>query len=144
MWELSTPFVYMRWFLFTLGKTESKAYIINGLLMVGTFFVARNVFGTCTRSLFPHPHNRVARLALTPHLHTKLAQKLAMHYQWPSTFQAFLAMLHICVSFTLFIASSGAVHAASPLTSRTAHVPHFWDIKLRPFQQQLPSLTGCR
>lgn len=79
MWELSTPFVYMRWFLFTLGKTESKAYIINGLLMVGTFFVARNVFGTCTRSLFPHPHNRVARLALTPHLHTKLAQKLAMH-----------------------------------------------------------------
>ncbi|CAK0787821.1 hypothetical protein CVIRNUC_011043 [Coccomyxa viridis] len=46
MWELSTPFVYMRWFLFTLGKTESKAYIINGLLMVGTFFVARNVFGT--------------------------------------------------------------------------------------------------
>ena len=46
MWELSTPFVYMRWFLFTLGKSESKAYIINGLLMVGTFFVARNVFGT--------------------------------------------------------------------------------------------------
>ena len=47
MWELSTPFVYMRWFLFTLGKSGSKAYIINGLLMVGTFFVARNVFGTC-------------------------------------------------------------------------------------------------
>ena len=47
MWELSTPFVYMRWFLFTLGKSDSKAYIINGLLMVGTFFVARNVFGTC-------------------------------------------------------------------------------------------------
>ena len=47
MWELSTPFVYMRWFLFTLGKAESKAYIINGLLMVATFFVARNVFGTC-------------------------------------------------------------------------------------------------
>ena len=52
MWELSTPFVYMRWFLFTLGKAESKAYIINGLLMVGTFFVARNVFGTCGCSPF--------------------------------------------------------------------------------------------
>ncbi len=50
MWELSTPFVYMRWFLFTLGKSGSKAYIINGLLMVGTFFVARNVFGTCESS----------------------------------------------------------------------------------------------
>ena len=47
MWELSTPFVYMRWFLFTLGKSGSKAYIVNGLLMVGTFFLARNVFGTC-------------------------------------------------------------------------------------------------
>ena len=55
MWELSTPFVYMRWFLFTLGKAESKAYIINGLLMVGTFFVARNVFGTCARPPLPYP-----------------------------------------------------------------------------------------
>lgn len=47
MWELSTPFVYMRWFLFTLGKSGGRAYIVNGLLMVATFFVARNVFGTC-------------------------------------------------------------------------------------------------
>ena len=38
--------MYARWFLFTLGKSGSKAYIINGLLMVGTFFMARNVFGT--------------------------------------------------------------------------------------------------
>ena len=65
MWELSTPFVYMRWFLFTLGKSGSKAYIINGLLMVGTFFVARNVFGTCEQfpEAFPHPD-----MALVPHV----------------------------------------------------------------------------
>ncbi len=45
MWEVSTPFVYMRWFLFTLGKSQTKAYIINGLLMVFTFFVFRNIMG---------------------------------------------------------------------------------------------------
>ncbi len=45
MWEVSTPFVYMRWFLFTLGKSQSKAYIVNGLLMVATFFIFRNIMG---------------------------------------------------------------------------------------------------
>jgi hypothetical protein len=53
MWEVSTPFVYMRWFLFTLGKSQSKAYIVNGLLMVATFFVFRNIMGVGERHI-PH------------------------------------------------------------------------------------------
>ncbi len=45
MWEVSTPFVYMRWFLYTFGKSETKFYIVNGLLMVSTFFIFRNIMG---------------------------------------------------------------------------------------------------
>ncbi|CAL8472096.1 g11638 [Coccomyxa elongata] len=54
MWEVSTPFVYMRWFLFTLGKSQTKAYIINGLLMVFTFFVFRNIMGVAMSINFWH------------------------------------------------------------------------------------------
>ena len=60
MWEVSTPFVYMRWFLFTLGKSQTKAYIINGLLMVFTFFVFRNIMGVGTPILLrSHTGKRV-------------------------------------------------------------------------------------
>lgn len=50
MWEVSTPFVYMRWFLYTFGQSESKFYIINGLLMVSTFFIFRNIMGVGKKS----------------------------------------------------------------------------------------------
>ena len=41
--------MYARWFLFTLGKSETKAYIVNGLLMLATFFIFRNVIGVGAR-----------------------------------------------------------------------------------------------
>lgn len=47
MWELSTPCVYVRWFLYHLGKHDTKAYLINGLTMMATFFFCRNVLGLC-------------------------------------------------------------------------------------------------
>ncbi|XP_053952001.1 ceramide synthase [Anastrepha ludens] len=41
MMEFSTPFVSMRSILSTMRLKDSRAYIINGLLMLGTFFVFR-------------------------------------------------------------------------------------------------------
>ncbi len=37
--------MYARWFLFTLGKAETKAYVVNGLCMLASFFIFRNVIG---------------------------------------------------------------------------------------------------
>lgn len=45
LWEISTPFVYMRWLLHTLGKSKSREYLINGFAMMGAFFLCRNVAG---------------------------------------------------------------------------------------------------
>mmetsp|Transcript_23712 Transcript_23712/g.59786 ORF Transcript_23712/g.59786 Transcript_23712/m.59786 type:complete len:275 (-) Transcript_23712:135-959(-) len=44
-WEMSTPFVHLRWFLYTMGLKDSKLYMCNGLCMVASFFLARNVLG---------------------------------------------------------------------------------------------------
>ena len=41
MMEFSTPFVSLRSILSTLGMKESQPYIINGLVMLGSFFVCR-------------------------------------------------------------------------------------------------------
>jgi TLC domain len=46
LWELSTPFVHGRWFLYVYGLKDSLLYVVNGLLMMAVFFASRNVFGT--------------------------------------------------------------------------------------------------
>ena len=51
MWEVSTPCVYLRWLLAHLGKNNTRLYVANGLAMLGTFFVARNLLGLCASSL---------------------------------------------------------------------------------------------
>ena len=40
-WELSTPFVHLRWLLKLIGQENSRAYFWNGILMVLVFFLAR-------------------------------------------------------------------------------------------------------
>ncbi len=49
LWECSTPFVFMRWALHTLGRTDSRLYVANGLTMMAVFFLCRNVLGLCAR-----------------------------------------------------------------------------------------------
>ena len=46
MWELSTPFVNIRWLLSAMGRSESRLYMLNGLAMVAMFFCCRNLWGT--------------------------------------------------------------------------------------------------
>jgi hypothetical protein len=46
MWELSTPFVHIRWFLHAKGLGNTALYLANGLTMVFVFFCCRNVWGT--------------------------------------------------------------------------------------------------
>lgn len=53
LWELSTPFVYARWFLHKAGMSRTAAYKINGVLMVLVFFLCRNVAGlVCSIDFF--------------------------------------------------------------------------------------------
>eukprot|EP01025_Chloroclados_australasicus_P050018 TRINITY_DN5713_c0_g3_i1.p5 TRINITY_DN5713_c0_g3~~TRINITY_DN5713_c0_g3_i1.p5 ORF type:complete len:124 (+),score=10.16 TRINITY_DN5713_c0_g3_i1:487-858(+) len=46
MWELSTPFVHLRWLLYKFGKEETIAYVVTFVFMFFAFFVSRNVWGT--------------------------------------------------------------------------------------------------
>jgi hypothetical protein len=46
MWEMSTPFVHVRWLLSARGLSSSRLYLVNGLAMVAVFFCCRNLWGT--------------------------------------------------------------------------------------------------
>lgn len=43
MMEISTPFVSIRSILSIFGMKDSKAYVINGIVMMVTFFLCRIV-----------------------------------------------------------------------------------------------------
>ncbi|GMH40240.1 hypothetical protein BSKO_08144 [Bryopsis sp. KO-2023] len=46
LWECSTPFTQFRWILHKMGLGESKLYVINGFLMIFSFFLCRICLGT--------------------------------------------------------------------------------------------------
>lgn len=46
MFECSTPFVHLRWFLHALGRSKTRFYKINGLTMIGVFAACRVFYGT--------------------------------------------------------------------------------------------------
>lgn len=46
LWELSTPFVHLRWLLHKSGRDKQRIYVVNGLLMAVVFFLCRPVWGT--------------------------------------------------------------------------------------------------
>ncbi|GAB0138232.1 hypothetical protein EsDP_00006471 [Epichloe bromicola] len=46
LWELSTPFLNVHWFMDKLGMTGSRAQLYNGFLLLFTFFSCRLVYGT--------------------------------------------------------------------------------------------------
>lgn len=50
MWELSTPFVFLRWMLHELGHASSKLYVANGVTMMLVFAACRNLWGSCAFS----------------------------------------------------------------------------------------------
>ncbi|GLI66106.1 hypothetical protein VaNZ11_009816 [Volvox africanus] len=45
MWEISTPCVHLRWFMYKAGLTHSIWYLVNGLMMIVTFFCCRIAWG---------------------------------------------------------------------------------------------------
>jgi hypothetical protein len=46
LYELSSPFLNFHWFFDKLNMTGSRAQLINGLLLLATFFCCRLVWGT--------------------------------------------------------------------------------------------------
>lgn len=45
LYELSTPFLNFNWFMDKLGWTGSKIQLLNGLVLISTFFGARIAYG---------------------------------------------------------------------------------------------------
>lgn len=45
LWEMSTPFVHFRWFLYKIGKSGTKLYLYNGILMMVVFGLCRICWG---------------------------------------------------------------------------------------------------
>ncbi|KAI9491011.1 TLC domain-containing protein [Zychaea mexicana] len=45
LYEASTPFLNINWFMDKLGWTGSKLQLINGVMLISVFFMARIVFG---------------------------------------------------------------------------------------------------
>ncbi|KAK5987717.1 putative TLC domain-containing protein C17A2.02c [Cladobotryum mycophilum] len=46
LWELSTPFLNIHWFMDKVNMTGSKAQLYNGILLLSSFFSCRLVYGT--------------------------------------------------------------------------------------------------
>ncbi|KAI5462932.1 TLC domain-containing protein [Mariannaea sp. PMI_226] len=46
LWELSTPFLNVHWFMDKLGMTGTRAQLYNGIALLFTFFSARLIYGT--------------------------------------------------------------------------------------------------
>ncbi|GBF91170.1 flagellar associated protein [Raphidocelis subcapitata] len=52
MWELSTPFVHFRWFLYKIGRDKSNVYAFNGAMGLLVFFLCRICWGPVVSLLF--------------------------------------------------------------------------------------------
>ena len=48
MFEASTPFLNLRWFLGQFGWTKSALYMVNTILFATVFFLARIIYGIST------------------------------------------------------------------------------------------------
>eukprot|EP01138_Halocafeteria_seosinensis_P010845 gb/GECG01011077.1/.p1 GENE.gb/GECG01011077.1/~~gb/GECG01011077.1/.p1 ORF type:complete len:390 (+),score=28.29 gb/GECG01011077.1/:1-1170(+) len=46
VFEITTPFLHVRWFLWKLGRSTTKLYVLNGLLLIAMFFVFRVLLAT--------------------------------------------------------------------------------------------------
>jgi hypothetical protein len=46
VFEITTPFLHFRWFLWKLGRETTKLYVVNGLILIAMFFVFRVLLGT--------------------------------------------------------------------------------------------------
>jgi hypothetical protein len=52
LWELSTPFMHLRWVLYKIGKGDTELYKYNALAGMGIFFLCRVVWGNALSLLF--------------------------------------------------------------------------------------------
>ncbi|WIA12745.1 hypothetical protein OEZ86_006072 [Tetradesmus obliquus] len=52
MWELSTPFMHFRWFLYKIGKDTTKLYAYNALGGMAVFFLCRILWGNFLSIMF--------------------------------------------------------------------------------------------
>ena len=61
----TTAVVYLRWLLYKMGKVNTTAYTVVGVLLTLVFFMCRTVAGTsehCIMSAGTHKHEQHAQL----------------------------------------------------------------------------------
>jgi hypothetical protein len=59
LWELSTPFIHFRWFLYKIGKDKSRLYSLNALAGFLIFFCCRILWGNYLSLRFWLESNKV-------------------------------------------------------------------------------------
>ncbi|KAG2116614.1 DUF887-domain-containing protein [Suillus discolor] len=67
-WELSTVFLNIHWFLDKTGKTGSALQLVNGIVLITTFFCARCIWGAMMSYDFFMTLDSVYDQVLTPYL----------------------------------------------------------------------------
>ena len=63
-----TAVVYLRWLLYKMGKVNTTAYTVVGVLLTLVFFLCRTVAGTrelCFMSTSTHKHEQHAQYVLS-------------------------------------------------------------------------------
>jgi hypothetical protein len=109
LFEMSTPFLHMRWFLLEYGYKKTKFFIINGLLLVFFFTLCRIVIG------FPVIAKLIYELHLTP-----LAQRETPTMRWFFTFAGLaMCVLNTVWGFKLWV---GLFKAVGLISEKKKHV----------------------
>lgn len=79
--ELSTPFVQLRWFLHSLQLQKTKLYKINGVAMLGSFCACRIVWGTSAP--WHLLMSTQPRSCSHHHVHCRRARQWGSHFSVP-------------------------------------------------------------
>ncbi|PKI83193.1 hypothetical protein MVES_002932 [Malassezia vespertilionis] len=76
IWEASTPFLNIHWFLDKMGKTGTKAQFVNSLFLLASYMASRMVLGAvCAYNLVYH----LCALALVLHDRRVFANAFELH-----------------------------------------------------------------
>lgn len=99
LWELSTPFLNVHWFMDKLNMTGSTAQLYNGIALLGTFFTTRLLFGTYQSFLVAHDFY----LALNSHPSAKILEisPFMTYVTEDTTMPAWAALSYLAANLTL-------------------------------------------
>ncbi|KAH7160101.1 TLC domain-containing protein [Dactylonectria estremocensis] len=99
LWELSTPFLNVHWFMDKVNMTGSRAQLYNGLMLLFTFFCCRLVYGTY--SSFCVFHDIWSSINASPNLSKLELSPTLLFATQESTVPLWLAATYLLSNLTL-------------------------------------------